>query len=335
MSQVSAHPAESVLSPDQAVASRRVASGLGRLAMNYAIVAALIAVLALTQVLYPGFANPDNLRNVLAQSAPVGIVAVGMTLVMIAGGFDLSVGALYALGATVYASLALQINLIGAAALTLAVGLLAGTVNGVVVTRLRINPFVATLGTTSVLGGLAFLYSHSQPFIVEDPSFTVLGRGDWLGLPISVWILFAVMIGGGLALSRTVYGRSLYVIGGNSEAARLAGLRVGLLRASTYVAVAGCSVAAGMIMASRLSVGQADIGGTIALDAIAVVVIGGTSLFGGEGAMWRTMTGLLILAVLTNLFDSLAIDSNVQAVVKGLIVIGAVSVDALARRQAV
>jgi ribose transport system permease protein len=332
MSQVTAHSAESVLASDQAVLSPRMA--LGRLVMNYAIVAALIAVLALTQVLYPGFANPDNLRNVLAQSAPVGIVAVGMTLVMIAGGFDLSVGALYALGATVYASLALQMNLIGAAVLTLAVGLLAGTVNGLVVTRLRINPFVATLGTASVFSGVAFLYSHSQPFIVEDPSFAVLGRGDWLGLPISAWILFAVALGGGFALSRTIYGRSLYVIGGNSEAARLAGLRVGLLRASTYVIVAGCSIAAGMLMASRMSVGQADISGTIALDAIAVVVIGGTSLFGGEGAMWRTMTGLLILAVLTNLFDSLAIDSNVQAVVKGLIVIGAVSIDALARRRA-
>jgi ribose transport system permease protein len=184
-----------------------------------------------------------------------------------------------------------------------------------------------------VFGGIAFLYSDSQPFIVTDPAFTALGRASWLGLPIAVWVLAGVLTAGGLVLSRTVYGRSLYVVGGNDEAARLAGLRVGALRASTYVIVAACAALAGMIIASRLSVGQADIGRTVALDAIAVVVIGGTSLFGGEGAMWRTAVGLLILAVLTNLFDSLAVDTNVQSIVKGAIVVAAVSLDALARRR--
>jgi ribose transport system permease protein len=132
-------------------------------------------------------------------------------------------------------------------------------------------------------------------------------------------------------LAKTVYGRSIYAIGGNNEAARLSGLRVDLLRGSTYVLSAMCSGLGGMILASRLAVGQADMGSTIALDAIAIVVIGGTSLLGGEGAIWRTAIGLLIIAILTNIFDSLAVSTNYQLVVKGTIVVAAVAWDLYAR----
>jgi ribose transport system permease protein len=132
-----------------------------------------------------------------------------------------------------------------------------------------------------------------------------------------------------------VYGRSIYAIGGNDEAARLAGLRVDVLRGSTYVITGLCSAIGGMILASRLGVGQADMGANVALDSIAIVVIGGTSLLGGEGAMWRTAVGLLIIATLTNIFDSLAISNNYQLVVKGAIVIGAVALDIFARSRQV
>ena len=143
--------------------------------------------------------------------------------------------------------------------------------------------------------------------------------------------MLIIFIVGGVVLAKSVYGQSIYAIGGNNEAARLSGLRVDLLRGSTYVLSAMCSGIGGMILASRLGVGQADMGANIALDAIAIVVIGGTSLLGGEGAMWRTAIGLLIIATLTNVFDSLAISTNYQLVAKGMIVIGAVALDIFSR----
>jgi ribose transport system permease protein len=296
------------------------------------IVWLLLALIVLCQILYPGFLARDNIFNILSQNAQVGLIALGMTFVMIAGGFDLSVGAIYAAGATFYAIEAKTFPLSIAALLTLLLGLFAGTMNGLIVTRLKVNPFVATLGTSSIFGGAAYLYSHSAPVLVNQTEFTVLGAGTWFGVPISLLLLIVAYALGWLVLSRTVYGRSLYAVGGNPEAARLAGLRVDLLKTSTYALVGLLSAFGGMIIASRLSIGQADIAGTMSLDAIAIVIIGGTSLFGGWGSVWRTAVGLLLLAVLTNIFDALALDSNFQSLVKGAIVIGAVAIDAISRR---
>ena len=296
------------------------------------IVWLLIALVILCRILYPGFLERDNIFNILSQNAQVGLIALGMTFVMIAGGFDLSVGAIYAAGATVYAMEAKEMALPLAALVALAVGLVCGSLNGIIVTRLKVNPFVATLGTTSIFAGAAYLYSHSAPVLVDRPDFTVLGAGRWFGLPISLVLLIIAYIVGAVALSKTVYGRSLYAVGGNPEAARLAGLRVELLKTSTYALVGVLAAFGGMIIASRLSIGQADIAGTMSLDAIAIVIIGGTSLFGGSGAVWRTAVGLLLLAALTNIFDALALDSNFQSLIKGAIVIGAVALDAYSRR---
>jgi ribose transport system permease protein len=293
----------------------------------------LIALVILCRILYPGFLARDNIFNILSQNVQVGLIALGMTFVMIAGGFDLSVGAIYAAGATVYAMEAKVMALPLAALLALTVGLIAGTINGLIVTRLRVNPFVATLGTTSIFGGAAYLFSHSAPVLVDRPDFTVLGAGRWFGVPISLALLVVAYATGSLVLAKTVYGRSLYAVGGNPEAARLAGLRVNFLKTSTYALVGVLSALGGMIIASRLSIGQADIAGTMSLDAIAIVIIGGTSLFGGSGAVWRTAVGLLLLAVLTNIFDALALDSNFQSLIKGAIVIGAVALDAFSRRR--
>jgi predicted ABC-type sugar transport system permease subunit len=157
------------------------------LLLRYGMVLVLVALVLAAQALYPGFLAVQNVENILSQNAPLGLIAVGMTFVMITGGFDLSVGALYAAGATVYASLAVKgVPLVPAAGVTLALGLLAGGVNGLIVTRLRVNPFVATLGTASVFAGGALLYSNSSPFAVADPGFTDLGRGQAGGIPYSV-----------------------------------------------------------------------------------------------------------------------------------------------------
>ncbi|MCB1488918.1 MAG: ABC transporter permease [Bauldia sp.] len=301
--------------------------------LQFAMVWALVILLIVAGIVYPRFFDPINIKNILSQNAPVGIVAVGMTFVMIGGGFDLSVGAIFALGAVLFAQWADPLGLWGAAAAVMLVGLACGAINGFIVTKLKVNPFVATLGSGSAFGGAAYIVSHSAPQTPDNFDFQNLGTEYFLGWPISVWLLVLVLAGGGFALSRSVYGRSVYAIGGNTEAARLSGLSVDLLRSSTYVISALCSGLAGMILASRLGVGQADMGSSIALDAIAIVVIGGTSLLGGEGAMWRTVIGLLIIATLTNVFDSLAVSTNYQLVAKGTIVVSAVALDVFARSR--
>jgi ribose transport system permease protein len=196
-----------------------------------------------------------------------------------------------------------------------------------------VNPFVATLGTGSVFVGAAYLFSDSTPQVPLDPGFGHIGLDYWGLLPISVWLLIATFLVGGIVLHRSVYGRTLYAIGGNDEAARLAGLRVNIARASTYVWTGGLAALGGAILSSRLSTGEANMGADVPLDAIAIVVIGGTSLLGGEGAMWRTGVGLLIIASLTNVFNALAINSNWQLVVKGCVVVAAVALDLYARSR--
>jgi ribose transport system permease protein len=305
----------------------------GDLFLQFGVLWALLILLIGSTILYPRVFDPTNVKNILNQASPVGIVSVGMTFVMIGGGFDLSVGSIFALGAVVFAHLSDPFGLSGAAGAVLVASAVCGIINGLIVTKLRVNPFVATLGTGSVFGGSAFIYSNAAPQVPNDPNFQYLGTEAWFGWPISIYILIAVFLVGAFVLARSVYGRSIYALGGNNEAARLSGIPVDTLRASTYVMTAICSGIGGMILSSRLGVGQADMGGSIALDSIAIVVIGGTSLLGGEGAMWRTTVGLLIIATLTNVFDSLAINNNYQLVAKGMIVIGAVALDIYARRM--
>jgi ribose transport system permease protein len=313
-------------------AGDRARQQVASIALRFGVIAALVLVLVLAGVFYPGFFERDNINNLLSQSAPEGLVALGMTFVIIAGGFDLSAGAILSLCAVIYADAANHMALVPAALITIAVGALAGVINGAIVTRLRVNPFVATLGTGSIFGGLAFIYAHAEPISVTRESFAKLGNGDWLGIPIDVYLLVAVILLATAVLVKTRFGRSVYAIGGNDEASRLCGILVDRVRSTTYVLTGITAALRGMIVASRLGIIQADIGASVSLDAIAIVVIGGTSLLGGEGAIWRSVVGLLILATITNVLNAKAVDANWQAVIKGAVLIGAVSLDVLARR---
>ncbi|GAA1503620.1 ABC transporter permease [Nocardioides humi] len=324
------------LSPAGPVAAMPPAEGasLAPLASRFAMIVVLVGLVALASILYPGFLAPANLRDLLLQNTAVGIVALGMTFVIISGGFDLSVGATYALGATVSAGVALSTGspVVGIGAAVLA-GLVCGVANGVLVARVGINPFVATLGSASVISGVAYLYSNSAPFIVSDPSFKILARSSVAGIPTPILILVVTFVIGGIALAMTRYGRNIYAVGGNHEAGWLSGLRVKDLTASVYVLTGVLAAFAGTIDASRLGVGQADVGANIALDAIAIVIVGGTSLRGGEGAVWRSAVGLLIFATLTNLFYSLNLSQNWQLIAKGTIVLLAVALDSWSRSR--
>jgi ribose/xylose/arabinose/galactoside ABC-type transport system permease subunit len=206
-------------------------------------------------------------------------------------------------------------------------------VNGLLVARLNVNPFVATLGSASIISGIAFLYSNSAPFTNYEDSFQWLGTATIGGVPLPVLILAIVIAIGWIVLANTRYGRDLYAVGGNREAAFLSGIDVKRITVSTYVLTGATAALAGMITASRLGVGQADVGANVALDAIAIVVVGGTSLLGGEGAVWRSVIGLLILATLTNVFYAVNANQNMQLIAKGSIVIAAVALDAYLRRR--
>jgi len=325
------------LSNDSTVSDGTTARGrhLINFTSKYAMFGVLVVLIIVATMLYPTFLNPANLGNILTQNSAVGLIAIGMTFVIISGGFDLSVGATYALGATLYAGLTIQTGSVFIAGVgALLAGVIVGTLNGLIVSRLNVNPFVATLGTSSIIGGIAYIYSGSSPFIVNDnPAFQDLALTRILGVPLPIWILVTAFVVSAFLLAKTNFGRNIYAVGGNFEAAWLTGLRVKGLRSSVYILTGGLAALAGMMDASRLGVGQADVGAAMALNAIAIVVVGGTSLLGGEGAIWRSAVGLLILATLTNVFYSLNVSQHWQLIAKGVIVVAAVAVDAIVRAR--
>jgi ribose transport system permease protein len=301
--------------------------------LEYSMLGVLALLIVAATIIYPRFLEPGNLAIVLSQYAPLGIVAVGMTLVIIAGGFDLSVGAIFASAATIAAALAPQIGVPAAFALALIGGLILGFINAVGVTVLKVNPFITTLGTSSLYSGGVLFLTNSTAFSDTNSDFQVLGTGATLGIPNTILVLILTFLVGFVVLNFTGFGRGIFAVGGSREAARLSGIRVNLVQGSTYVISGFLAALAGVITASQQSAGQGSMGGSVALDAIAIVVIGGTSLVGGEGKLWRTVVGLLVLAILDNIFYSLAVDSNAQLIVKGAIVILAVAADQLVRRK--
>jgi ribose transport system permease protein len=300
---------------------------------RFAMLGVLVLVVIGAQIAYDGFLEVGNIENLLQQNTPVGLVAIGMTFVLIAGCFDLSVGGIFALAGVLYATLANDMPVGIAFALMIPIACLIGLANGLVITRLNVNAFVATLGSASIFSGIAYLINDTGAVTVTKSSFSYLGTAEWLGLPAMVWILAGAFLAAGILLSKTTYGRSVYIVGGNPDAARLSGMRVSTVQASTYVLTAVAAVLAGMLLSSQTFVGQANVGTDVTLNAIAIVIIGGTSLRGGQGSIQRTLVGLLIVATIDNVFSSLALNTAIQSVVKGSIVILAVALDAWTQQR--
>ncbi len=312
----------------------RAAAGPAALLQRYGIVLVLVAVFIVALTQNGSFFAWSSFQTVLSQNAAIGVVAVGMTFVLIAGGIDISVGGIYAAGSVVYTRVALTQSLPLALLAALAVGAVLGSANALLTTRLRFNPFVTTLGTGSIFSGLVVMYGGINAIVPTNAGFGSLGNGGVGGIPYLVIVLVAAVAVGALLLHRTSFGKSLYAVGGNLEASRLGGLRTDGLRAVTYVISGLCAAFAGVLVASQTGVGQANIGGNVALDAIVIVVIGGTSLFGGIGAMWRTAVGILILATINSLFNVLAISQAGQSLITGTILVLALALDAMTRRVA-
>lgn len=311
---------------------RRVTIGIGVM-REYGIILAFLAVFAALSLLTPAFFTTRNMLNVLDQAAQVGLVALGATVTIIGAGFDLSSGAIFAAAGATAAFIARQ----GYPGLGLAVGVLVGLIlgfgNGGLISGFRINSFVATLASGLIIRGFAYVLTGGLLIQIEDPRFAFLGRGRFLEAKIPVYFLFGFALLTWFLLSRTTFGRYVYAIGGNEEAARLSGVRVALVRTMTF-AISGLSAGiSGAIGASRIATGQANVGQGIELSAIAAVVIGGTSIMGGEGAVWRTLFGVLLMQLISNGMNILNVPPFYQLIVQGGVIMFAVALDALRHQR--
>jgi ribose transport system permease protein len=287
----------------------------------------LLALCVVAAFLSPAFLNPLNLTNVLRQVALFGIVSVGMTFVILTKGIDLSVGSILGVCAVVTALLLTSgINVAVVILIVLALGMLIGAVNGAGITVGQVPPFIMTLGMMVMARGLALTIADGQPVALRDAAakFMWLGRGDFLGLPVPVWIFIFISLVSIFILKFTPYGRQIYAVGSNAEAARLSGINVGFVTFSVYVISGFLSAVTALIFVSRLTVGEPTAGMGIELEAIAIAVIGGTSLFGGEGGIIGTIIGAGILAVLANIMNLVGISPFTQQIVKGGIIVAAV-----------
>ncbi len=298
------------------------------------IVIAFILLVIAARIAYSGFFAGQNLENLIRQNVSLGLVGVGVAFVIISGNFDLSVGPIFGLSGVVFASLSAHHGIGLAAVLAILCSVAAGVVNAFVVTRLKVNSFIATLATGTMIGGVSLKIAEGGTVIGANPHFSSLGLAHLAGIPIDIIVLVVAFIAGGIILARTTFGQHVYAVGGNLEASRLAGIPVDRTQSATFLISGLLTGIAGVIAASKVGVGQADAGTTLTLDAIAVVVVGGVSILGGQGAMWRVAIGLLILATLNNLFASLAWSTQLQEVTKGVVIIIALGADRAHRSRA-
>jgi ribose transport system permease protein len=291
--------------------------------------AVLVTVSALTS---PYFLKTQNLLNILRQVSYTGIIAIGMTFVIAAGGIDLSVGSMTALAGGLSI---VVLNLWGGgpaavvlAALTaVAVGLTAGLVNGLLVTRGRVAPFIATLGTMAIYRSLTLHISQAGEFRSASSLYPAVGMGSALGVPIPVWVLLGLALLLGLVLHQTPFGRHVCAVGSNERVARYSGLGVESIRLGTYLIVGLTVGVSAMLLASRLnSVSSSNAGVSYELDAIAAAIIGGTSLAGGSGRIAGAVAGAVTLGVVNNMLNMWNVSPYLQGTVKGVVIIGAVLV---------
>lgn len=313
-----------------ATLSRRPAAELIR---DYGVVLTVVVLFVFLALSSDAFLTRDNLLNIVDQSAPMGIIAVAMTLVIIAGGFDLSAGAVFAIAGVLAA---LTANAAGAwlgFGAAVAAGAALGLFNGLLITGLQINSFVATLASSLMIRGVAVVITGGTLVTVSHESFTTLGRAEVAGIKYDILVFLAVVLAGTFVLDWTKLGRYIYAVGGNPEAARLSGIRVAHVQALTFVISGAAAGLAGAISASKVSTGQADAGTLLELSAIAAVVIGGTSVMGGEGTVWRSVLGVLLLTLIGNGFNILEVEPFYQSIVQGAIIVIAVAVDAWSKRR--
>lgn len=301
-------------------------------AQRYAIAIALVLMIIILSMSSDVFFTWRNIANILNQNTPLAIMAAAMTFVVISGGFDLSVGAIFGVASVVCATIALSVSPVAGLLLAPLVGLALGICNGIVVTRLRVHSFLATLATGMVFYGIAILISDGNLVPVRIENFNWLGRAQYFDINVAVYVLIAVTVVLSLVLSRTGLGRRIYAVGGNVQAAELSGIRVDRVRIATF-AISG--IAAGLasaIAVSRISMGQPSAGQGMELQVIAAVILGGTSIHGGEGAVWRSVAGVMLLALINNGFNILNADPFYKDLATGVVILAAIAVSGAGKR---
>lgn len=293
---------------------------------------ALILLVVIVSFLNEYFFTLANILNILRQTSVIAILAAGMTLVILTAGIDLSVGSILALcGAFVASMISIELPVLVAVPVSLFAGLALGSMAGVIIAKGKVQAFIATLVTMTLLRGVTMVYTDGRPistgFTDIADSFSYLGTGYLLGVPVPVWLMAGVFIGIWYVLNHTRFGRYVYALGGNESATRLSGINVDRIKIGVYGICGLLSALAGIIVTSRLSSAQPTAGMGYELDAIAAVVVGGTSLAGGKGRIMGTLIGALIIGVLNNALNLMDVSSYYQMIVKGTVILLAVMVD--------
>jgi len=303
-------------------------AALGSRVIGMLLVAGALAVLS------DAFLTVSNLLNVLRQASLIFLMASGVTLVVLSAGLDLSVGANVGLSACVAATVIKSTSVIplGVGA-GLACGTVIGILNGLMVTMLRLPPFIATYGMLWVLHGITYWYMAGDTIYGFPPAFRALGSGFLIGVPVPVYLMVACLVAGGLFTRSTTYGHEVYAIGANAEAARLSGIPVRMRLNLVYALSGGMAGLASLVYLARLNSAEADIGEPLMLPAIAAILIGGTSLFGGVGSLSGTLVGAVTLTLVLNGMNLLSINANWQPLVTGVIVLLAVWMDIMTRQR--
>ena len=312
-----------------AAAPRRARLRLGSSGLFLALAALFLAL----TLLAPHFLTADNLLNVLRQVAFVGIIAFGMTLVIIGGEVDISVGSAVALSSALLGALHVQAGWPLPLAVLICVleGIVVGLFAGFLRARFNVPSFIATLALYSTLRGVAFMITNAFPISIPDQGFQFWGNGYLAGVPVPAILMLLAFAGFWFISERTVFGRSVYAVGGNADAARLSGIGVFRIRVTLFGITGGLAALSGVLLSARLASGTASVGVGWEFDVISAVIIGGTSLYGGSGSMLGTLMGVLFIGLLANGMTLMGVNSYAQDAVRGAIVLGAVLVSILQR----
>ena len=316
---------------------RAAAASAGKFKGLYTLLGLVVFIVVMVvamAIVSPVFLTSGNIINILRQVSLNGILAVGLTFVILTGGIDLSVGSLVAVTGVVVGSMLINgSSAFVAAAVGILISVLFGVFNGAMIAYCSLPPFIATLAGQTIGRGFALVFSDGKPFAVSDKDFLVIGKGSLLGIPIPIWTLFVVCVVAGIVLNYTTYGRHVYAFGGNRNATKLSGVKTKFVEMMVYVISALMAGIVGIILAARISSGQPTAGTGYELDAIAAVAIGGTSMSGGVGTLSGTILGFIIIGVLSNSLTLLNVSSFYQQIVKGAIILIAVLMDMRSKRK--
>lgn len=307
---------------------------LGSVLRNFALVFIIIAIIVVMGFVSPVFMTSKNIINIIRQISINGIIAVGMTFVILTGGIDLSVGSVVAITSVIVGSMLQNgSNWLVACIVAILISLAFGAFNGTMIAYVGFQPFIATLATVTMGSGIALAYSDGKPFTISDESFLKIGQGYLGAIPIPIVLLVIVVAIGLIILKTTTFGRYVFAIGGNKNAAKLSGVRTRRVELMVYVISAFCAAIVGLILSARISSGQPTAGEGYELDAIAATAIGGTSMTGGVGSLTGTIFGFVLLGLMTNSMNLLNINSFYQEIVKGILIIIAVFLDMTSKNK--